>query len=187
MTKGDPMSCSERAQIVRSRRRWRRRVAATTLALGVSFAASALAAGTTLTVNSASNSTAGARIVVTAHGRTLYVLSPETASHLLCRSSECLKLWPPLTVHSAKTKVVAGRGVHGHLGILRRSNGLLQVTLRGLPLYRYAGDEAKGETNGESIHSFGGIWHVVRAAGGAPASKAPASGNATTPAPTPGY
>jgi predicted lipoprotein with Yx(FWY)xxD motif len=83
--------------------------------------------------------------------------------HLLCKSSECLKFWPPLTVRSSKTKLLAGPGVHGHLAILRRSNGVLQVTLGGLPLYRYSGDQAKGEANGQGIHSFGGSWHVVSA------------------------
>jgi hypothetical protein len=51
--------------------------------------------------------------------------------------------------------------VHRHLAILRRNNGVLQVTLRSHPLYHYSGDHAKGEANGQSIHSFGGTWHVL--------------------------
>jgi predicted lipoprotein with Yx(FWY)xxD motif len=120
-------------------------------------------ATTTNTVSSKPNTKLGETLVVDAHGSTLYVLSPETSSHLLCKSSECLKFWPPLTVNSRKTKLKAGSGVHGHLGILRRSNGTLQVTLAGLPLYRYSGDRAKGQANGQGIQSFGGTWHVVTA------------------------
>jgi hypothetical protein len=93
---------------------------------------------------------------VSSQGRTLYALSPETAKHLLCTSSSCLKFWPPLTVASHDTSLEAGMGVKGHFGILRRSNGMLQVTYAGMPLYRFAGDRAKGEANGEGLHSFGG-------------------------------
>jgi predicted lipoprotein with Yx(FWY)xxD motif len=129
------------------------------------FAAMAFASGSvTPTVGSAANAKFSEKIVVDAHGRTLYALSPESSHHLLCKSSECLKAWPPLTVRSSKTKLVAGSGVHGRLGILRRSNGMLQVTLGGLPVYHFSGDGARGATNGEGIKSFGGTWHVLSAA-----------------------
>jgi hypothetical protein len=39
----------------------------------------------------------------------------------------------------------------------------MSVTLRGLPLDDYSGDHAKGEANGQSIHSFGATWHVLSA------------------------
>ena len=150
------------------------------LAVGASFAAVALAAGGAATVGSASNAGLGKRVAVSAQGRTLYALSPESTHHLLCTSAACLKTWPPLTVSSRKTKLKAGSGVHGHLGILRRSDGRLQVTLRGLPLYRFSGDHGKGEANGEGLQSFGGTWHAVPAA---PGSSAPAP-SATPTAPT---
>jgi predicted lipoprotein with Yx(FWY)xxD motif len=150
------------------------------LAVGASFVAVALAAGGSATVGSASNTGLGKRVVVNAQGRTLYALSPETTHHLLCTSAACLKTWPPLTVPSRKTKLKAGSGVHGRLGILRRGDGRLEVTLRGLPLYRFSGDHGKGEANGEGLQSFGGTWHAVPAA---PGSSAPAP-SATPPTPT---
>ncbi len=185
------MNSAQQNQIASSsrRRRWRPSgllvtVVAATLMFTGSLAAMALATGSPTTVSSASNSTLGEQIVVDAQGRTLYALSPETAHHLLCKSSECLKFWPPVTVRSSKTKLLAGPGVHGHLAILQRSNGALQVTLGGLPLYRYSGDRAKGEANGQSIHSFGGTWHVLSATG----STSPATPTKpTTPSPTPEY
>ncbi|MGH2832274.1 MAG: COG4315 family predicted lipoprotein [Solirubrobacteraceae bacterium] len=155
-------------------------VAAVILALTVSFTAIALASGSH-TVTSASNSTIGEQIVVDAQGHTLYTLSPETTHHLLCKSNQCLKFWPPLTVHSSKTKLKAGPGVHGHLAILRRSSGKFQVTLAGRPLYRYSGDTAKGDANGQGLESFGGTWHVISAS----ASGSTAPSTPTTPAPAP--
>jgi predicted lipoprotein with Yx(FWY)xxD motif len=157
---------------------------AATLVFAGSLAAIALASGDATTVSSASNSTLGEQIVVNAQGRTLYALSPETTHHLLCKSSQCLKFWPPLTVHSSKTKLLAGPGVHGHLAILRR-NGVLQVTLGGLPLYRYSGDQAKGEANGQGIHSFGGRWHIVSATSATSPATPTTPTKPSTPSPAP--
>jgi predicted lipoprotein with Yx(FWY)xxD motif len=124
----------------------------------------ALAAKASPTVSSARNAALKKTIVVDSHGRTVYVLTPETTSHLLCTSRACFAAWPPVTVSSRSAKLLEGAGVHGHLALLRRSNGQLQVTLRGLPLYRFAGDSARGQANGEGIKTFGGTWHAVPAA-----------------------
>jgi predicted lipoprotein with Yx(FWY)xxD motif len=158
------------------------------LAAAAFAAAIALATPGTVTINSAANTKLGERLVVNAQGLTLYALAPESRSHLLCKSSQCLTFWPPVTVPSRKTKLKAGPGVQGRLGILRRSNGLLQLTLRGLPLYRFVKDHAKGETNGQGIESFGGTWHVVSASASStkPATP-PASPGSSAPTPTPGY
>jgi predicted lipoprotein with Yx(FWY)xxD motif len=162
-------------------------IAAVALAFAASLAVMALAAGGHITVGSASNSKLGEKITVDAQGRTLYALSPETAHHLLCKSNECLKFWPPLTVRSSKTKLTAGPGVHGHLAILRRSNRVLQVTLGGLPLYHYSGDHAKGQANGQSIHSFGGTWHVLPATTNTSPAAPTTPTTPSTPNPPPGY
>ena len=174
------------ARVSRNRRASRLAVAsaAVTAALALSLAATAFGSG--LTVTSAPNSMLGKQIVVDAQGRTLYALSPETTHRLLCKSRECLSVWKPLTVRSSSTKLKAGPGVHGRLSILHRAKGVLQVTLAGMPLYRYAGDSTKGEANGEHIHSFGGTWHVLSAtgnAGSAPTAPTPP----TEPSPPPGY
>jgi predicted lipoprotein with Yx(FWY)xxD motif len=161
------------------------RVLATTL-LVLAFAAStALAAHLALTLGSSANSTLGERVIVNAQGRTLYTLSPETSRHLLCRSSECLRFWPPLTVSSASTKLKNGPGLQGHLGILHRSNGVLQVTLRGLPLYRYSKDHAAGQSNGQNVESFGGTWHAAtQSSGESPRRQSPSAQPMTPSAPS---
>jgi predicted lipoprotein with Yx(FWY)xxD motif len=187
---------SRQQQIAPRRPRRRRTIieiglTALALALGAAFAAMALASSPA-TVGSASSMTLGERVLVNAKGRTLYVLTPETSRHLLCTSSECLKFWPPLTVPSRGTKLVRGAGVHGRLGILQRKNGMLQVTLNGLPLYRFAEDHASGEVNGQNFKGFGGIWHVLGVSGapssaapmGAPAASSPTTTTPTTTTPT---
>jgi predicted lipoprotein with Yx(FWY)xxD motif len=194
------MTVTNSAQTQPAPRRRRLRIvqggaAAAALALGAFFAAMALASST-VTIDSAANAKLGQKMLVNSQGRTVYVLTPETAKHLLCKSSECLKFWPPLTAPSSKTKLKLAGGVHGKLGILHRGNGMVQVTLNGLPLYRFAEDHASGEVNGQNFKGFGGIWHVLSDAGTTisttPAASAPAptSTTPTTSTPTtttPGY
>jgi predicted lipoprotein with Yx(FWY)xxD motif len=160
-------------------------IAAAGTAAAALLASLAFAAGSAPTVSSARNSTLQKTVVVDGHGRTTYLLSPETIRHLLCRSSACFALWPPVTVRSRSVRLVAGHGVQGRLGLLRRSDGKLQVTLRGVPLYRYAGDSGKDQVNGEGIKSFGGTWHAVRASSSQSSVPAPMTPAATPTAPTP--
>jgi predicted lipoprotein with Yx(FWY)xxD motif len=163
------------------RRRLRRRLAAP-IALAVLLAggitAMGIAAGGSTTLKSASNSKLGERIVVDSSGRTAYTLSGETARRLKCTSSQCLSIWSPVTT-SAHGKLKAGKGVSGKLGRLSRK-GKFQVTLGGHPLYRFSGDSAAGQANGEGIQSFGGTWHVVKASGSTTTTP-------TTPSTTPSY
>jgi predicted lipoprotein with Yx(FWY)xxD motif len=152
------------------------------------LAAVALAASTP-TVKTAANKTLNETVVVNPAGRTLYALSPETTHHLLCKEAYCLELWPPLILpHGAKLR--AASGVKGKLGLLRRSGGRMQVTLRGKPLYRFNEDHKAGEANGEGLQTFGGTWHAVTAAASAPAANPTTPMTPTpvpAPAPTPGY
>jgi predicted lipoprotein with Yx(FWY)xxD motif len=113
------------------------------------------------TVAAANNSGLHEKVLVDPHGFTLYELSPETTHHLLCKTSACLGFWPPLKAPSAKAKLVKGAGVKGKLGTMRR-HGFFQVTLDGRPLYRFSVETAKGQSKGQGIHGFGGVWHVVR-------------------------
>jgi predicted lipoprotein with Yx(FWY)xxD motif len=117
-------------------------------------------------------------VVVNPAGHTLYSLTPETSHHLLCGPG-CRSIWPPLTVPSRSTKIVLGSAIKGTLGLVRRGKNVLQVTFRGRPVYRYSGDHAKGEANGDGIEADGGIWHPVSPT----AAAAPTS--PTTPTPPP--
>ena len=164
----------------RPSRRWLRpwRLIAIAVLIAGSLAATALATSNALTLGSASDATLGKPVVISPQGRTLYALSPETGKHLLCKSAECFKVWPPVTVKSSKVKLKAGSGVQGHLGVLKRSNGILQVTLRGEPLYRFSGDSGRGQAHGQGIESFGGKWHAVTA------SSSEATSTPTTPPPS---
>jgi predicted lipoprotein with Yx(FWY)xxD motif len=71
----------------------------------------------------------------------------------------CRMFWPPVTVASAKSKVTAGPGVKGKLGIAHRGK-IFQVTLNGHPLYTFSQDKTKGKAVGDGVVAFKGTWHV---------------------------
>jgi hypothetical protein len=76
---------------------------------------------------------------------------------------ECAVAWPPLR---ASGKPTAGHGVHASLlGTTKPSDGRPQVTYNGRPLYHFQGDRKPGDTNGQGINAFGGLWWVVSASG----------------------
>jgi predicted lipoprotein with Yx(FWY)xxD motif len=46
------------------------------------------------------------------------------------------------------------------LGTIRRPEGTLQVTYRGLPLYTFASDKKPGQVKGEGLKDVG-VWHAA--------------------------
>jgi predicted lipoprotein with Yx(FWY)xxD motif len=103
------------------------------------------------------------KILVDASGRTLYLLTSDTASSFACTAG-CTGLWPPLLT---KGKPRGGKGISKKkLGTAKRGASL-QVTYDGHPLYLYAGDTGTGQVNGEDIKSFGGVWYVLSSSGAA--------------------
>ncbi len=113
-------------------------------------------------VHLAMNPTLHHTILVNKNGMTLYYLTGETASHLLCTSSKCLKFWPPVYLPSGATTTAAVKGISGSkFGTVMRPGGKLQVTYNGWPLYTFAEDTSPGQDNGEKLNSFGGTWLVI--------------------------
>jgi len=94
-------------------------------------------------------------ILTTAHGRTLYYFTPDTASKTACTGA-CAKTWPPL-LFTGTGKPTASKHLTGVLGVVKNANGM-QVTYNGHPLYTFSGDSAAGQTNGEGLF---GKWFVA--------------------------
>ena len=101
----------------------------------------------------------GATVVTNASGFTLYSFAPDTLTTSNCNGT-CATYWPPVT-----GTPVAGPGVTGRLGTIRRADGSTQATYNGHPLYTYVGDTSPGQGNGNNLNLNGGLWHVVPAAG----------------------
>jgi predicted lipoprotein with Yx(FWY)xxD motif len=74
-------------------------------------------------------------------------------------------------------KPSAGSGATASmLGTTKRSDGQPQVTYNGHPLYRFAADNAAGDTNGEGITAFGAAWFAVSPAGSQVSGKSGSGG-----------
>ena len=51
------------------------------------------------------------------------------------------------------------------LGTTKRTNGKLQVTYAGHPLYYFRASTKPGQVNGQGINGFGAHWDAVRPTG----------------------
>ncbi len=151
------------------------------VALAVGTAAAAIAAHSTLARSGTSvpivkvRTTSLGRILVDGKGRSLYLFAVDRAGKSKCTGA-CAATWPPFL--SAKMpKAIAGAR-QSLVGLTRRSDGHLQVTYHGHPLYWYKFDGSAGSTKGEGIDQFGGEWFLVSPAGSSVKSKE--SGTTTT-------
>lgn len=87
-------------------------------------------------------------------GRTLYYFDDDSSTTSACTTG-CSSTWPPLIVSSGTPTSTAT--LSGALSAQDVGNGL-QVLYNGHPLYRYSGDTASGQTNGDGTE---GKWHVT--------------------------
>ena len=89
-------------------------------------------------------------------GMTLYIFTNDSDGENTCYDA-CASTWPPLLVEAL---LELPEGVSGELGLTTRKDGSLQLTLRGMPLYYFAGDSQAGDTNGQGL---GNAWFVATA------------------------
>ncbi len=94
--------------------------------------------------------------LTTSSGLTLYYLTSDVAATPKCAGT-CLTHWPPLLSAGSPTGMA---GVSGTLTVVQNANGN-QVAYNGHLLYEFASDKAAGDTKGEGIQAFGGVWHVA--------------------------
>ena len=92
-------------------------------------------------------------------GYTLYWFAPDSPTKSTCYGT-CAVYWPPVI-----GSPVAGAGVTGKLGTIKRTGGATQVTYDGHPLYTYVGDSAPGQATGNDINLNGGYWYEMAESG----------------------
>ena len=104
----------------------------------------------------------GRIVVKSSNGHTLYLFGKDRNGKSAC-SGQCASFWPPL-ITSGKPRVTSGARA-ALIGTTRRTDGRLQVTYNHHPLYTFAKDTKAGQTNGEGVNAFGGVWDAVSPAG----------------------
>jgi predicted lipoprotein with Yx(FWY)xxD motif len=102
------------------------------------------------------------KMLVDPRGHTLYLFGHDKTTKSTCYGA-CAKDWPPFL---STVKPHAGAGVKASLvGLTRRKDGRMQVTYHGHPLYGFFLDKSAGQTKGEGLNFFGGVWDAVGASG----------------------
>lgn len=130
-----------------------------------------LASSTALAQASGGESSSGAAMVglsqsddlgeflVDAEGMTLYLFTNDTENTSNCYD-DCATAWPPLLTEG---EPMAEDGIDTSLlGTTERTDGTMQVTYGGWPLYYWVKDEAPGDTTGQDV---GEVWYVVSPTG----------------------
>jgi predicted lipoprotein with Yx(FWY)xxD motif len=103
------------------------------------------------------------KIVTDGEGFALYMYAPDHRGPSRCYGF-CAEQWPPLVLPRGVTRPEAGPGLDKALvGTVRRSNGTLQETYAGWPLYLWQGDTAPGEATGQADDM--GLWYVLSVTG----------------------
>jgi plastocyanin len=125
-----------------------------------------------ITVTGAGASTAGttagngtvrlatAHVLTTPAGLTLYVFAADPKGKSTCYAT-CAKYWPPLLVAKGTSVAASMTGVTGTFGTTTRTDGTLQLTFDGAPLYTFALDKKAGDLKGQGLVASGGYWWAV--------------------------
>jgi len=99
------------------------------------------------------------RILFDGKGFALYAFTHDPRGNSAC-SGACAAAWPPYLVAKAARP---GTGTQTRLlGTTRRTDGKLQVTYAGRPLYYYVGERSPGQILCQNVNEYGGLWLVAR-------------------------
>ncbi|HET8736986.1 MAG TPA: hypothetical protein VFM69_10330 [Pricia sp.] len=88
-------------------------------------------------------------------GMSLYFFSPDAKGDSNCTGG-CLNTWP--VFYEADLSLDEGLEADD-FGSITRSDGEMQTTYKGWPLYYYASDNAEGDVSGDGVNS---VWFVAK-------------------------
>jgi predicted lipoprotein with Yx(FWY)xxD motif len=112
-------------------------------------------------------------VLTNSAGYTLYWFAIDTPTSSKCTGS-CTTYWPPVI---GTPKAASGVTLPGTLGTITRSDGSVQATYNGHPLYTYAGDKAPGQTSGNKVNGSGGLWYAITVTASEASSASTSSGS----------
>lgn len=96
------------------------------------------------------------QVVTDEKGWVLYRFDKDSANPPTATcEGKCAEIWPPMLDETTPNL----QGIApDKVGMVRRADGGMQVTLAGWPLYRYVGDAKAGQWKGQGVN---GTWFVV--------------------------
>jgi len=113
-------------------------------------------AGPATSVKVMTNPTFGP-ILTDPNGLSLYTFILDASNTSNCYNA-CANAWPPALVQG---NVVAPAGLPGTLGSAPRTDGSMQLTYQGWPLYTFLRDSQPGQTSGDGSLNAGGLWPIA--------------------------
>lgn len=88
-------------------------------------------------------------------GMTVYVFDADLGSpNASTCNGTCANSWPPVTPPSG--------ALPSGWTSFQRQDGSMQLAYKTRALYTFSGDVRPGDTNGDGVNAFGGLWHVAR-------------------------
>jgi predicted lipoprotein with Yx(FWY)xxD motif len=119
-------------------------------------------------------------VLANSAGRTIYWFAKDTPTTSNC-TGPCASFWPPV---KGPVTAAPGTALPNQLGTITRSDGTVQATYDGRPLYTYTGDSGAGQASGNGQNSAGGLWFAMTPSGAKPGQPVPTSSHSPTPSPS---
>lgn len=91
------------------------------------------------------------------NGRTLYFFTKDAENPNSCQE-KCLSNWP---IFYAEHLQIPGSLNPDDFSVLTRSDGAMQTTYKGFPLYYFVGDTGQGDIKGQNVNK---VWFVINPA-----------------------
>lgn len=115
----------------------------------------ALPQNNSFVLSATSNSSLGTYLIAE-NGMTLYKYANDAPGMSNC-TGQCAMVWPPYAI-SSSDPLMGNVGVARTIAKITRSDGTMQVTYNGSPLYFFSQDKLPGDANGQN---FAGLWSIV--------------------------
>ncbi len=90
-------------------------------------------------------------VLTDAAGMTLYTFDKDSGDTSACYD-KCAENWPPLLAPADAVK-------EDDFGLITRTDGTMQWTYDGKPLYLWIKDAAPGDVTGDGVND---VWHVAK-------------------------
>lgn len=81
---------------------------------------------------------------------TVYTFDRDLPNESNCYNG-CAKKWPPVIGIENETQ-------QENFGVIKRNDGLIQLTYKNQPIYYFADDKVESDALGDGL---GGVWHVI--------------------------
>jgi predicted lipoprotein with Yx(FWY)xxD motif len=103
-------------------------------------------------------------VLTNGKGHPLYAFVPDKHGAATCTGS-CAAVWPPFQLTNGEALDTSPLLAESQFTLQPDPEGGHMVKYEGWLLHTYVGDTSPGVANGQGASAYGGLWHVISAAG----------------------